>query len=144
MDAADLAAKLEPIFRLYPELAVVYLFGSAARGEEHGESDVDLGVVFRRRGDTALDHLRMLADLASRLEGPLGGRPLDLVVLEPQGSIFCHRVLCEGKLLYEADPDRRVDFESETCVRALDFRPTYEIAAREHLAGVRRRLRSLR
>lgn len=144
MDVTELARKLRPVFDLYPELAVVYLFGSAARGEERSDSDIDLGLVFRGRGETALHHHRMLGDLGSRLEGPLEGRRVDLVVLEGQGPIFCHRVLCEAKLLYEGDPERRVDFESDTCVRALDFRPTYEIAAREHLNGVRRRLKSQR
>lgn len=32
--------------------------------------------------------------------------------------------------MYEGDRDRRIDFESETMVRAFDFWPTYELATR--------------
>lgn len=124
-----------------PEVAAVYLFGSHARGDARPDSDVDLGVVFRRRGDTALDHYLLLGDLASRLEAPVGGRLIDLVVLEPQGPIFCHRVLSEGRLVYEGDRERRIDFESDTYVRYFDFKPTYDIATRGWLEATQRRLR---
>lgn len=73
----------------------------------------------------------MLADLATRLETLVGGREIDVVVLEPQGPIFCQQVLLEGRLLYEADSERRIDFESETMIRSFDERPAYERAARE-------------
>jgi predicted nucleotidyltransferase len=122
-----------------PEIAAVYLFGSVARGDPRPDSDVDLGILFRQRGDTALDHHRLLGDFASRIEADLQGRPVDLVVLESQGYLFRHRVLLEGKLLYQADRERRVGFESETCVRAFDFRPTYELATRGRIAAIRRR-----
>jgi hypothetical protein len=49
-------------------------------------------------------------------------------------------VLCNGSLAYEADRDRRVDFASETCVRAFDFRPTHELAVRGQKEGLLRRL----
>lgn len=125
----------------HPEIAAVYLFGSVARGEARADSDVDLGIVFKRRGATALEHHRLLGDFASRVEPYCGGRPLDLVVLESQGCLFRHQVLLEGRRLYEGDRDRRVDFESETYVRAFDFRPTYEIATRGRISAIRRHLR---
>ncbi|MBI3272668.1 MAG: nucleotidyltransferase domain-containing protein [Planctomycetes bacterium] len=138
----DLAVRARSILELFPEIAAVYLFGSVARGDATPASDVDLGLVFRRRGDTALDHHRLLGDLASRLEALAPRRPIDLVVLESQGPLFCHRVLLEGALIYEADRDRRCDFESTSVVRALDFRPTYKLATRGRIAAFRRWLRS--
>ncbi len=134
------AERAGEIFARYPEIAAVYLFGSVARGEAGPESDLDIGILFRKPGATALDHHRLLGDLASRLEAVSDGRPLDLAVLESQGWLFRHRVLLEGKLVYEADRDRRVSFEAQTYVRAFDFRPTYEIATRGRLAAIRRRL----
>jgi len=100
--------------------------------------------VFRERGATALDHYWDLLTIAARLEAVAPGRPIDLVVLEPQGPIFCHRVLSEGRLVYDADPDRRVDFESDTYVRYFDFLPTYELAAKHALEGFRQRLEQRR
>lgn len=87
MDSMDTAA-LAHILAGYPEIAGAYLFGSAARGELRPDSDVDLGLVLKDRHTTALDCYRMLGDLASRLEALTSGRPVDLVVLDPQGPMF--------------------------------------------------------
>jgi predicted nucleotidyltransferase len=135
--ASTIARALEP----HPEVAAGYLFGSVARGEHRPESDLDVGIVFMQRGDTARDHLDALAEMAARLEGTAGRRDVDLIVLESQGPIFCHRVLSEGVLVYERDAERRVDFESDTIVRALDFRPTYDRAARGQVKAFRRWLK---
>ena len=67
---------------------------------------------------------------------------VDVVLLEPQGPIFCHRVLCDGWLLYEKDRDRRIDFESETMVRAFDFRPTWELSTRGKVQAIRQWLKT--
>ncbi|MBI3268305.1 MAG: nucleotidyltransferase domain-containing protein [Planctomycetes bacterium] len=134
---AGLVAGLRTTLSVYPELAAAYLFGSTARGDARPDSDLDVGLLLRRRGDTALSHHRLVGDLAGRLESLAGGRPIDLVLLEPQGPIFCHRVLLEGLLVYEADRDRRLDFESDTLSRAFDFRPTYELATKDKLENMR-------
>lgn len=135
-----LAEAIRPILSGFPEIAAVYLFGSVARGTARPDSDLDIGLVFRKRGATALDHHRLIGDLASRLESVSGGRPIDLVVLESQGPLFRHQVLLEGRLIHEGDRDRRIAFEAETCVRAIDFRPTYDIATRGRLDAIRRRI----
>lgn len=121
----------------FPEIACAWLFGSTVRGEARSDSDVDLGLVFRKRGQTALDHYRMLGDVAGRLEALFPGRPIDLVVLEPQGPMFCHAVLAEGRLVYDADPERRCDFVSDTISKYLDFRPTYDRMTSGRIDGFR-------
>ncbi|MEX1367207.1 MAG: nucleotidyltransferase domain-containing protein [Nannocystaceae bacterium] len=121
----------------FPEVAAAWVFGSEARGQARPDSDLDIGLVFRQRGATALDHDRALRTMAAQLEAVVPGRAIDLVVLESQGPIFCHRVLSEGRRVYDADPQRRIDFESETYVRYFDFRPTYELANQHALAGFR-------
>jgi predicted nucleotidyltransferase len=123
-------------------VAAAYVFGSVARGEASAESDLDVGIVFARRGDTAREHVDLIGTLAAESEGIGGFRNVDVVVLESQGPIFCHRVLSEGALVYERDPERRVDFESDTLVRAYDFRPTYELATRGQVESFRRWLRT--
>ncbi|MBI4615692.1 MAG: nucleotidyltransferase domain-containing protein [Planctomycetes bacterium] len=130
LDAA-IREQVTTILGRYPEIAGAYLFGSLARGDARSDSDVDLGIVFRKRGETALDHHRTIGDLASRLEDVFPGRRLDLVVLESQGPIFGHRVLMEGERIYAADFERCVDFESDTVVRAFDHRPTHDMVSAE-------------
>ena len=141
-DTAALERRLRPIFRQYPAVAAVYLFGSVSRGTACEGSDLDLGLVLDRNDSE--DRHRLLGDLAARLEAVAETRPIDLVVLNVQGPVFCHEVILEGRLIYESDRERRIDFESDTIVRALDFRPTLEIATRGYLPAFRRWLRSYR
>jgi predicted nucleotidyltransferase len=139
IELEQLGQVLEPIFVGYPAIAAAYVFGSVARGQAGPESDLDVGLVYRERDGT--DHERLAPTLAVRLGQVSGHAVVDVVDLEAQGPIFCHRVLCEGQRLYEADAARRIDFESETIVRALDFRPTYDLATRGKPAALRRWLR---
>ncbi len=137
-DLDALVAQIGPIVATYPEIAAAYLFGSVARGEAGPASDLDLGVVFRRRGDRALDHYWSLADLAVQLEGVGGFTNVDVVALEELGPLFRHQALLEGRCVHEADRERRIDFETDACAEAFDFAPTHAIADREFLGGVRR------
>jgi predicted nucleotidyltransferase len=144
MTPAELDAAIGSVVAEYEPIAAAYLFGSCARGDSTARSDLDVGIVFRRRVDSALTQHRMLADMASRLEGLSPSGEVDVVVLESQGPAFQHRALREGRVVYEGDRERRIDFESEAHVRYFDWRPTYEIARRGHRAGFRRWLESRR
>lgn len=117
-----------------PGIAAVWVFGSFARGTPRSESDVDFGIVLSERGAEKHVEPRWLGDLASRLEGAVG-REVDVVLLDAQGPMLRHQVLREGVLVYDADPERRVDFESETLSLYLDFRPTFDLAARAAKQG---------
>jgi uncharacterized protein len=128
----------------YPEVAASWLFGSEARGEARPDSDVDVALLLRERGKTAADVYRLLGSIAADLEQVAPGRRIDLVLLDQQGPVFQHRVLLEGRLVYDADPDRRVDFESDSYVRYFDFLPTHRLAQRYAAAGFRDWFRTLR
>jgi predicted nucleotidyltransferase len=132
-DPKDLGARIGRVAADYPELAAVWLFGSGARGELHAESDIDVAVLLA--AGSALEHHRALRDLASRLEGVLDGRRIDVVVLAADQPILSHQVLSEGVLVFERDRSRRIDFESTAHVRYLDFLPTWQIAARASVKG---------
>jgi hypothetical protein len=136
----ELRARLGPIVASEPAVAAAYVFGSVARGEAGPESDLDVAILYRR-GEPQEVHARVAAELAASMARAAGIEAVDIIDLEAQGSIFAHRVLCEGRRIYEGDPARRVDFESDTIVRALDFRPTYDLATRDKPAALRRWLR---
>lgn len=140
----ELVASLRRVLSGVPEIAAAYLFGSWARGCARADSDLDVGLVFRRRGETALDHRRLMGDLASRLDGLIPSHRVDLVVLESQGPVFCHQVLQTAILVHEGDRNRRLDFVSDSIARGLDFLPTYEIAARASLDSARAWLKATR
>ncbi len=144
MTPAELDQAIAGVAADYEPIAAAYVFGSCARGDATQHSDLDVGVVLRKRGEDALTHYRTLADMASRLEPLAPSGKVDVIALESQGPIFQHRVLAEGRLVYERDRERRIDFESDAHVRYFDWKPTYEIARRHHRAGFRRWLESRR
>jgi hypothetical protein len=101
------------------------------------DSDVDVAVIFRA-GTAPAERDAALADTASRLEAAANPRALDLIALEPQGWVFVHRVLTDTRRIVVNDEERRVAFETDALIRYLDWKPTWDIAAREQQAGMRR------
>lgn len=115
-----------------PEIAVAYAYGSRIAGRALPISDLDL--VFVLRDDEAsLDPL-----LAERLAGRIASELRTSVEVDahlardlPLG--VRGRALTEGVLLYDADPSRRVEFETSTRRLYFDFLPFLERDAREAL-----------
>lgn len=130
-------------------VAAIYLFGSIARGTSDAESDVDIGVVLKRRrppGSPASTSERALFDeladqLAAAVSRTTGCERVDVVELRAQGPLFAREALEHSILLFEGDHDARVDFTAETLVRALDFEPTFTIAMHDREARMRAALR---
>ncbi len=108
-------------FAAHPgDAAAVYLFGSVARGEAGGESDVDVAVLFG--GDPPGG----LAGLALPLEGELErrlGRPVQLVVLNRAPVDLVHRVLRDGIVVLDRDPGARIRFEVRARNEYFDLLP---------------------
>ncbi|MBI4615908.1 MAG: nucleotidyltransferase domain-containing protein [Planctomycetes bacterium] len=143
LDPAGLDRELAATFSPLPGIAAVYVFGSVARGNPHRDSDLDLGIVLVRRGEPTHEEYMGLLEAIGRVEHLAPGGRVDLVFLESAGPLFAHRVLSEGRRIYEGDRKRRIHFEASTYSRAMDFRPTYEIATRGRLTALRKRLRDL-
>ncbi len=131
MSGAELDAAIATVLGKFPEVSAAWLFGSEARGEARPGSDVDIALLFNKRGITALDVYELLGRIAAHLESVAPGRRIDLVLIEPQGPVLQHRVLSEGRLVHDADTKRRVDFESDAMVRYFDFAPLYERVRRQ-------------
>jgi len=132
----DLDAAIAQILERFPEISAAWLFGSEARGEARPDSDLDIALLFARRGTTALDVYELLGRLAAHLESLVPGRRIDLVLLEQQAPVFQHQMLREGRLVYDRDPRRRVDFESDAMVRYFDFEPLHRAAQRRAAVGL--------
>ena len=101
----------------------MYLHGSRAQGTASPQSDFDLAARF---GDRAPD----LAALQAAL--PEG---CDLLVLDGAPLELAGRVATKGRLLYEADPAERVEWEATTRKIYLDELPRLRQAALDFKAG---------
>jgi len=99
-----------------------YLFGSVARGADHGESDVDLGVLLRRsafpsRLERSQERVRLLAGLMAAL----GRNEVDLIVLNDVPPRFGREVIVRGERILCAEPEEDFRFRHRIQLLAADL-----------------------
>ena len=95
--------KLVDIFKLYPQVKLVYFFGSRARGKEGPLSDYDFAVYLDEKD--AKKRFETKLNLMSKLSKNFGTDNVDVVVLnDTQSPELKYSVLKEGKLIYEEEP----------------------------------------
>ncbi|WP_448593151.1 type VII toxin-antitoxin system HepT family RNase toxin [Thermoflexus hugenholtzii] len=123
-------SRLVEVFRRYPGIEAVYLFGSAAEGRLHAESDPDLAVLLRR-GTPRPNPLDLLADLARH-----GFCRVDVVFLDTEGIPLKFEAVRRNRLLYAAEGFDRGEFFSRVVRQYLDFAPYLRV----HREAYRRRI----
>lgn len=95
--------KVVPIFKGYPEIKLVYFFGSKARGDSGPLSDYDFAVYAdEKKIDNIFDLKFSLQDKISRV---LSTDKVDVIMLGiTQSPEFKFNVIREGALIYEIEP----------------------------------------
>ena len=107
-----------------PGVAAVYLYGSAARGEEHSQSDVDVAVLLDRacfpsREQRADERVRLTAELIHAL----ARNDVDLVVLNDVPPGLGRHAITAGVRVYVADHEADHAFCRDVQLRAADLDP---------------------
>jgi predicted nucleotidyltransferase len=110
-----------------------YLFGSAARGETFNDLDVAVMLADSARGAVALGRV------AARIEAASKGSPADVVDLGSAAPALAGRIVREGRLLADREPEARRLWEIEANRRALDIEPWLAEFARLRNEALRRR-----
>ena len=111
--------KLEKIFASYPQIKLVYLFGSAARQDMGPMSDFDFAVFLDNKDTTEAAYTRF--QLMGELSCILGTDNVDVVILDTAKSPeFKYNVIREGELIFEKEPFR-VTFEPTVLNEYFDF-----------------------
>lgn len=108
--------KIQKILAKQPNVIAAYLFGSAARGQTHPKSDVDIGVVV---SDVAgIDY----GELCLKIGGVVSRKEVDLriVVLKKTSPVFLYNLIKENLCLYAKSEKKRVQFETQALRRFYD------------------------
>jgi predicted nucleotidyltransferase len=107
----------------HPEVLAAYIFGSTAKGTTHGTSNLDIAVFASDAVIRNEDPLRYRLRLMPELMSALSRDDIDLVLLNQAPPLLAHRVLRDGKLIFERSPAARVRFRVKTVNRYLDTQP---------------------
>ena len=112
---------LETVFRKYPEIQAVYVFGSVATGKIKSESDLDLGIVshspsLRER------KLEILTDLAKN-----GFCEVDLVFLDVEDIVLRFEIVKHNKVIYQTTDFDKGEYYSRILRQYFDFLPYLKV-----------------
>lgn len=113
--------KLTEVFKKYPAIQAVYLFGSAASGKIHSESDIDLGILPQNHS-LRNQKLDILADLTQQ-----GFNNVDIVFLDTKDIVIRFEVIRQNHLIYSVKGFEAGDFFSLTLRQYFDFMPYLKI-----------------
>ena len=112
---------LPEVFKHYPDIAAVYLFGSTATGKLHQDSDLDLAIVEKNKSiwDKKLD---ILADLAGE-----GFDRVDLIFLGKADIVLQYEAVKMNIVIYKRSDFDRGELYSRIVREYLDFYPYLEV-----------------
>lgn len=117
-----------------PRIAYALIFGSAARGSSHADSDVDVAIGLH--AGATLD-ARDLGALVADLERA-AGRTIDLVLLHEAPPALAYRVFRDGIVVVEHDHRALADRKARAVLDYLDFQPLEAIVVKGALAAAAR------
>lgn len=103
-------------------VAVAYLFGSAARGTRGPLSDVDLALLLDST-HTPSSRFAQRLEITTHLTHLLRAPRVDVVILNDAPPLLQFRVIQQGQVLFERDPQDRVTFEARAIQRYCDTQP---------------------
>ena len=125
----EISDSLRDFGRQHPEVAVIYLFGSQTSGQAGPLSDLDVAVLLDESPATRhrpfMSHLHLISEVMHTCRK----FDVDVVVLNEATPLLTYEVIRGGRLLYEADHDQRVCYESYISSRALDLKAFFEITS---------------
>ena len=127
----ELHAVLTQTIKGFPEVLLVYLFGSQVTGQVGPMSDFDFAVLL----ESPADRGEILPRLSSALAAQLGGTHIDTVSLDNASPELAFAVISDGEVLYQRDVDTRVEYEARVMSVYYDYLPVLRLARLEILDG---------
>ncbi len=121
MERKNILNKLQPVLDKYHDKIVfAYLFGSSAEDLAGPLSDIDIAIYAHNPLAFAFnDKLQFHADCCRALKRD----DVDVVVLNQLKNIILqHEIVEKGVVMYDLDPEKRIEYELKTLHNALDFK----------------------
>ena len=115
---AAYAGVVDTLSEAVPDLIAVYLFGSAAQGQRHQESDVDVAMLAAQPLSPET-RWTLQEHLADQLHADV-----DLVDLRAASTVMRAQVFASDIVLYEADTTTRQRFEMHALAMYADLNET--------------------
>lgn len=118
--------KLTSFAKARPYIDAVFLYGSVARGEAAGGSDLDLGVLLTHEASLhGVDVTRLISDLMS----VFGREDIDVAILNNASALLVHRVARDGHVLYATSNRVVAEFHIRAIQQYEDTRPLRKLRA---------------
>jgi len=112
--------KILAIFKLYPKIKLVYLFGSRVSGKTGPLSDYDFAVYLDEKDKKKISKIRL--ELLDKISRVLKTDNIDVVVLNTvESPELKYNIIKEGKLILEKEPFK-VIIEPKILTEYFDFR----------------------
>lgn len=115
--------KLAKIF-VKNSVEFAYLFGSFAYQNLTPESDVDVGVYLNEKKAEKFfeTRLNLISEISKILK-----KEADIIILNTASPFLKYVVLQEGKLIYEKNKSKRIDFELKATNEYFDYAPILKL-----------------
>ncbi len=127
-DKKEIQGTLKRALYKHTEISFVYLHGSFLETDEFG--DIDIALYLKDLPPSILEYeLRMETELLKFV----GGRIVDVRVLNTSPLSFRFNVIKNGTPLIVRNDDERADFQETTLSRYFDFAPYRDIYLKETL-----------
>jgi predicted nucleotidyltransferase len=108
-------------FKARDEVSALYLFGSAAKGKQNTESDIDIAVLIDEKKLHGVNFALLKQDYYAA-SPRLSIRSVDIVILNTAPPHLKHHILKNSILLFDKNRRLRVRFATNAILEYLDFR----------------------
>jgi len=126
-----LIENLLAILKDFPDIDLVYLFGSRVSGKTGPMSDYDLAIFGAARGNAFATQIQFQHALAMLLKT----ERVDVVLLNTAPIELAYQIIATGKVLYQKDAYTRVEYEAEILGKYGDYLPILRSYKSETLNG---------
>jgi len=128
MESLDIAPYQDSLEQIFSDHSVVlaYLFGSQAEGKAGPLSDVDIAVLLSSEASRE-EWSQIQLDLMGELMHLFHRDDVDVIILNQARPVIAHQVAQYGRVLYQAMPGMRADFEVAALRQYVDTEPLRRI-----------------